>query len=176
VLVFRVPVARVQEAIVRLTGLGDLLSQRISLEDLQAPLERQTDAVGQLRERVSQLDRQLRNPDLAEEERARLQLERLQARQQLTDQIRLRDETLRRGRLALVSLTLTTRAEEEAVPVPPGDAEQRLRDAVSALAEMVTWGLYVLIVAGPFLVLAAIGVAVDRRRRRRADERLLERA
>jgi negative regulator of sigma E activity len=176
VLVFRVPVSRVQEAIVRLTGLGELLSQRISLEDLQAPLERQTDAVGELRARVRRLDRQVRNPDLAEEERARLQLELLQARQQLTDQIRQRDETLRRGRLALVSLTLTTRAEEEAVPVPPGDTEQRLRDALAALAEMVTWGLYVLIVAGPFLVLAAIGVAVDRRRRRRADDRLLERA
>ena len=175
-LVFRVPISRVQDAIVRLTGLGELLSQRITLEDLQAPLERQTDAVAELRTRVRSLQRQLRSTSLSEEERARLQLELMQTRQQLADQIRQRDETLRRGRLALVSLTLTTRAESESLPVPPGETEQRLRDAVAALGDAVAWILYVLIVAGPFLVLAAIGVALDRHRRRRADDRLLGRA
>ena len=87
-----------------------------------------------------------------------------------------RDETLRRGRLAVVALTLTTRAEAETVPAPPGEIEQRLRDALGALADTVTWALYVIIVAGPFVVLAAIGFVLDRRRRRRADDRLLERA
>lgn len=176
VLVFRIPVTRVQEAIVRLTGLGGLLSQRISLQDLQAPLERQTDAIAQLRTRVRTLERSLRNTRLSEEERARLQLELLQARQQLADQLRQRAETLERGRLALVSLTLTTRDAEEALPAPPGETEQRLRDAISALGDMVTWVLYAAIVASPFLVLSAAGVALERRRRRRADDRLLERA
>jgi Domain of unknown function (DUF4349) len=176
VLVFRIPVTRVQEAIVRLTSLGGLISQRIELEDLQAPLERQTDAIGELRTRVRSLERTLQNRNLSEEERARLQLELMQTRQQLADQLRQRAETLERGRLALVSLTLTTRDGAEAIPAPPGEAEQRLRDAVSALGEMVTWLLYAAIVASPFLALAAIGVALERRRRRRADDRLLERA
>jgi hypothetical protein len=176
VLVFRIPVTRVQEAIVRLTALGGLLSQRIELEDLQAPLERQTDAIADLRTRVRSLERSLRNPRLGEEERARLQLELMQTRQQLADRLRQRAETLERGRLALVSLTLTTRDAAEALPAPPGETEQRLRDAVAALGEMVTWLLYAAIVASPFVLLAAVGVALERRRRRRADERLLERA
>ena len=173
-LVFRVPVSRVQEAIVRLSGLGDLVSQRISLQDLQEPLERQTDAIGDLRGRIQSLQRRLRSTTLGEEERARLQLELLQAKQQLADQLRQRADTLQRARLALVSLALTTRDGAAVIPAPPGESEQRLRDALEALRDMVTWFLYAAIVAAPFLLLAVIGVALDRRRRRRADDRLLQ--
>jgi hypothetical protein len=50
-----------------------------------------------------------------------------------------------------------------------------VRDAASALAKALAWVVAALIVAGPVLLLGALAVPLGRRRRRRADERLLER-
>jgi hypothetical protein len=175
VLVVRVPVGKVSEAVLRFSELGSVASQQVSIADLQQTFNAQTDRVTSLRSTVAALERDLRRTDLTPEQRERLRTRLANARTSLEQAIGARLATQRRGRLAQVSLTLTTR--EGAAPVAPskpGRFEQTLRDALGLLAAMLTWLLAALIVAGPFLALAAVASVLERRRRRRSDRMLLE--
>lgn len=175
-LVVRVPVGNVAEAVLRFAGLGTVIGQQVSIQDLQLGLNRQSDQIRALRGTIATLQRELRRDDLTDESRARLRTRLGNARETLAARLRAREATERRGRLALVALTLTSReGAVVAPPEPPGRFEQTLRDAVHVLATLAVWLLAALIVAGPFLLLAAIGVLLEQRRRRRGDERLLER-
>ena len=83
-LVVRVPVGRVQDAIQAFSGLGTLVNQRIQVEDLQRTLDRQRRAItAQLRE-IARLESELERTDLTEEQRAELRLKLLEARRALT--------------------------------------------------------------------------------------------
>ena len=176
-LVVRVPVGNVAQAVLRFAGLGTVIGQQVSIEDLQLGLNRQNDRIRALRGTIATLERELRRDDLTDDARARLRARLQNARETLAARLNAREATERRGRLALVALTLTTReGAEVAPPAPPGRFEQTLRDALDVLATLTVWLLAALIVAGPFLLLAAIGVLLEQRRRRRGDERLLERA
>jgi Domain of unknown function (DUF4349) len=176
-LVVRVPVGKVQDAIARFSGLGVLVAQDIAIQDLQAQANRQDDRIAALRRTIATLERELEAPDLTREERAELERRIANADRTLKQAQRARAATARRGSLARVGLTLTTRDEGQALPPkPPGDFEQTLRDAVGALEQVVAWALAALIVASPFLALLALLVAFEARRRRRAEERLLQRA
>jgi hypothetical protein len=177
VLVVRVPIGRVQDAIARFSQLGTLVAQDISLQDLQVQANRQDDQIAALRRTIATLESELRDPNLTAEQRAELERRLGNARRTLTQRRNAREVTEQRGRLARVALTLTTRAEgQELPPPPPGEFEQTLRDALGALEQLVAWILAALIVTSPFLALTALLVALETRRRRRADERLLQRA
>jgi hypothetical protein len=162
-------------ATARFAELGTVVGQDVAIQDLQGSFNRQTTLIESLRGTILELERELRRDDLNVEARIRLQNRLANARAQHEAAIASRNATERRGRLATVSLTLTTREGAELQPpTPPGRFEQTLRDAVGVLAAMMTWLLAALIVVGPFALLAAAGVALERRRRRRADERLLD--
>jgi Domain of unknown function (DUF4349) len=177
VLVVRVPVRRVQEAILRFSALGTIVGQRISIEDLQSTLERQSEAIAALRRTIATLERDLEQPNLTDEQRAELRLRLVRARESLTQRTTSREATAQRAATARIALTLTTREQiEPVVPDKPGYFERTVRDAASALSKLLAWALAGLIVAGPFLVLAAIAIALERGRRRRGTQRLLERA
>jgi hypothetical protein len=174
-LVVRVPVGKVSEAVLRFSELGAVTSQQVSIADLQQTFNAQTDRVTSLRNTIAVLQRELRRTDLTPEQRERLQMRLANAQRSLDSALAARQATQRRGRLAQVSLTLTTREGAEPVaPSKPGRFEQTLRDALGVLAAILTWLLAALIVAGPFLALAVAAVVVERRRRRRSDQRLLE--
>jgi hypothetical protein len=173
----RVPITKVQDAIMRFSDLGVLVAQDVSLQDLQAQANRQDDQIAALQRTIATLERELADPDLTAEERAELQRRLANARETLKQRQNARETTERRGRLARVALTLTTRDEGQALPPsPPGDFEQTLRDALGALEQLVAWTLAALIVASPFLALTALLVALEARRRRRSEARLLQRA
>lgn len=174
-LVVRVPVDKVSEAVLRFAGLGTVVAQQVSIQDLQATFNAQSRRLDALRGTVAELERELRRTDLDVDTRIRLRGRLANARAQLAAAIGARNATGRRGRLATVSLTLTTREGAELQPpAPPGSFERTLRDALGVLGTAATWLLAALIVAGPFALLAALGVALERRRRRRAERRLLE--
>jgi hypothetical protein len=177
VLVVRVPVAKVQQAILRFSELGTIVGQRIAIEDLQRTLNRQSEAIQALRRTLATLESELRRPELTRERRAELRARLLRARESLARRVAGRDATSRRAATARIALTLTTR-EQTAVPVPerPGYFERTVRDAASALTKGLAWIVASLIVAGPLLALAAILLLLGRGRRRRAEQRLLERA
>ena len=178
-LVVRVPVDKVQTAILRFSQLGTLLAQRIEIQDLQGGVNRQSERIGELRGLVAELERALADPELTDEARRQVLEARLaQTRRQLDARLEARSATIKRGRFSRVSLTLTTRDDAQAPPAPspPGRFEDTLRDAVSVLGTIVGWLLYGLIVASPFLALALAAALLDRRRRRRGELGLLERA
>jgi hypothetical protein len=175
-LVVRVPIARVQDAIFRFSDLGTILSQQVNIQDLQAGFNRTEERIRSLRRSIADVERRLAAPDLTPEERANLRFRRLDLRQSLSAQLRARESTLREGSLARISLTLTTREGAAPVPSRPGYFERTLRDAFSVVGKAMAWTLYVLVVAAPFLALGLLVALAERARRRRADERLLERA
>jgi hypothetical protein len=143
----RVPVTRVQAAIVSFSDLGRILAQQTRITDLQQQLD--------------ELTRQLRQ---AKGDKARTQLLR-----------RERIAIQRRAAYATVDLGLTTHQPERKV-VPPGRLDRAVDDATGVLTAELAIGAYILIVAAPFLVLLAAAFAASRAYRRYADQRLLERA
>jgi hypothetical protein len=143
----RVPVSRVQAAVVSFSNLGRILAQQTQISDLQ--------------QRLDELTRQIR--------RARGDKTRIAALRRERTQIN------RRAAYATVDLALTTREPEQKV-VPPSRLDRAVDDATGVLTAELAIGAYILIVASPFLVLLAAAFAGSRAYRRYADQRLLERA
>jgi hypothetical protein len=146
-LALRVPVANLQKAIASFTQLGTILSQHISVADLQTGLDR--------------LDARIAKARKAGHDRT---VERLERR---------RAALIREGSYARVSLQLTT-AKPAAQHVAPGRFDRFLDNSGNILGKEAIAVLYALVVAGPFVLLAALLLLGDRTRRRRADHRLLE--
>jgi hypothetical protein len=171
----RVPIRRVQEAVVAFSELGSIISQNVSIRDLQGQIDRYTRDIRRLRDRLASLRGSLLDPDITTAERSRIEAALARARSRVAALEQERRVLSRQGRFAKISLALTTQrpaAKEES----PGRIERAVDDAGSVLAKEVAFGLYALIVASPFLVLIALGVVGARAGRRRADQRLLERA
>jgi hypothetical protein len=164
-LTLRVPISRVQEAIVRFTGLGTLVSQRISLDDIQPQADRLGRRISSLRSRIAELERK---GTLTPNERAEL----AQARRALAGLLRARTAVVREGTYARVALELTARspAEKQAAP---SRFDRFLDDAGSILAQELIVLLYALVIAGPFVLLGAAAFFTERARRRRANDALL---
>jgi hypothetical protein len=174
-LVLRVPIDRIQDAIQRFSALGSIVSQNIAVKDVQQRVNDQTRAIGQLKTEIQRIQTRLRNPNLSPAEREQLEYELGLDRQRLAAIQRARGATVRRAQLARVSLTLTTH-KAEAAPAGKSRFERTLDDALSVLGAEVAILLYVVLVAGPLLVLLVGGVLIARTQRRRLEERLLERA
>jgi Domain of unknown function (DUF4349) len=175
-LVVRVPVGRVQQAIFRFADLGAIVSQRIRIQDLQAGFNALERRILSLRQRIARLEARLADPATTPEQRARLRVQLLANRKNLAAALRSREATLRLGRLARIDLTLTTRREAAAAPSQPGYVERTLGDALELVGKALVWILYGAIVAAPFLLLGLLVWLGERARRRRSDERLLENA
>ena len=155
----RIPVSRVQAAIVEFSELGRILSQNTQISDLQQPLDEVT-------RRIRRLERNTARARGAERERLLAQIASLR---------RERTEINRRAAFATVSLDLTTHAPVEPAPAQ-GRLGRALDDAVGILLAELVIAAYVLIVASPFLVLLVAAFVGSRAYRHHADQRLLERA
>ncbi|HEU0304078.1 MAG TPA: DUF4349 domain-containing protein [Gaiellaceae bacterium] len=155
-IVVRVPIERVQTAILRFSELGKILDQHVSVRDVQPRLDRRF-------KRIAELQRLI--PSLSGDELAAAQaeLEALRAAQASDRQ---------RTSFATVALELTTQAEE-AVPASPGRIERAFERAVDVLAAEAVALVYATVVAAPFIVLAVALFGLVRVMKRRSDERLL---
>jgi hypothetical protein len=163
-IVLRIPTARVDEALAQLSALGTILGQRYGIEDLQQQADGLQTQIEQVQRRIAQILTQLESDTLSAENRAVLQ-SRLNASRQRLTQLR---ESLRatdaEARTATVYLTLTT---EEIEPGAVGGGT-RLDSVKDVLAWEAIAALYVLVVAGPFLLaglIVWIALVVVRRRR-----------
>ena len=106
--VLRVPVARVEDAVLRLGKLGEVTAQRIRIQDLQRQanvFERQIVA---LQATIAKLERKLAAGGLAPDERIRLQYQLDEAKRALAQKTKARASTVREGTLATVSLAFAT--------------------------------------------------------------------
>jgi Domain of unknown function (DUF4349) len=172
-LVLRVPIDRVQRALAQFSGYGTLLSQRISVRDLQQRADAQSSRITALRRGIAALERRLEG-SLPTNERDRLErLLTIERRRLVAQQKRLR-ATVRRAELARVALTLVTPRSK--ATAAPSRLDRTFDDAGSVLASELQILLYVLIVAGPLLVLGGLALVAARMQRSRSDRRLLERS
>ena len=146
-LALRVPVANLQKAIASFTDLGTILSQHISVADLQGGLDR--------------LDARIAAARHAGHDKAVKRLERR------------RDALIREGTYARVALQLTT-SKPAPQAAAPGRFDRFLDTSGDILGKEAIAVLYALVVAGPFVLIAALLFVGERARRRRADHRLLE--
>jgi hypothetical protein len=172
-LVLRIPVGHVEEALIRLTGLGTVLDRRVSIVDLEQALRRERQRILRLKVSIARMVEQLKQ-SLPADVRVRLQLLLEQARSDLAQATRANTATLREAAMARVSLTLTT--QQAATPVHKGGTgrfERAARDAGSFLAQAGAVVLFLLIVLSPVLVLVAAVVIGLRAYRKREERRLL---
>jgi hypothetical protein len=167
----RVPVPHVQQAIASFTELGTILSQRISVADLQRTVGRVDQRRLEARAVVSELEAKQRRVGLTPAEQARLS----RARHAVARLSRSRANLVAEGTYAKVSLRLTTR-KPAAKHATPGRFDRFWGDAGDILGKEAIIVLYALVMAGPFVLLAALALLAERARRRRADSRLLEEA
>jgi len=173
-LALKVPVQNAQKAIAKLGGLGTLLSQSVSTQDLQAKVTHQTSAIGSLRRAIAVYEAALQNTTLPATQRAELQIKLNNARRALTRLRHARAGTLASGATADISLLLTTR--NHAVVPPSHHGSTRIGRLLGSAAHFLALEgiivLYALIVLAPVLLLGALGWWILRERRRR-EERLL---
>jgi hypothetical protein len=174
-LVLRVPVSKVQDAVLRLGRLGDVTAQRVRIQDLQRQFDAQQRELTRLRLYIAGLERALTNPALPADQRLRLQLQLQDAKRSLTRKTRAHGRTEREGRLATVSVGFfAPGAASTAKPDHPGRLERAVRDAGGFLVAELSWILYALIVAAPIAVLVALALVGARAARRGSERRLLE--
>jgi Domain of unknown function (DUF4349) len=177
VLALRVPVQNAQKAITKLGGLGTLLSEQVSTQDLQAKVTHQTSAIGSLRRAIAVYEAALRNPSLSATQRAELQIKLNNARHALARLQHARAGTVAQGATADISLLLTT--NNHAIVAPGHHGSTRIGRLLGSAAHFLALEgiivLYALIVLAPVLLLGGLGWWILRERRRR-EERLLSTA
>ncbi|MFL6030043.1 MAG: DUF4349 domain-containing protein [Gaiellaceae bacterium] len=172
-LVLRVPIGRVEAALVRLSELGTVLDRDLSIVDLEQALRQQQERIVRLKVFIARATEQLKQ-DLPADVRLRLQLQLQQARADLSRATRAHKATLDEAAFSHISLMLTT--QKPAAPAKKGGAgrfERAARDAGSFLSGAGAWILFLLIVLSPLLVLAVAGGLGLRTYRRREERRLL---
>ena len=171
-LTLKVPTATVQDAIVRLSGLGKIVSQQVQIDDLQGQVDDLTKQETVLRERIARLSARLTATDLDAETRATLEARRDAARAELAKVRVARAQVNAEARYATIQLTLQT-TQSSVVPVAPSRWDRAVDRAVEILTVEAMVVLYALVILGPLAVVAVLVWLGRRGLRRRQDEQLL---
>jgi|SRR5581483_1482078 len=174
-LVVRVPVGRVQEAIVAFSALGDIVDQHTSIQDVQPTVDRRFRQMQAIRDVIAKLQARLESPALTADERRALEDRLVAQRRRLVVLQKEQAALLREMSFATVSLSLRSARQAAAAPDRPGRIERALDRSGSILLDELKVAVYVLIVGAPLLVLLALSLAGSRLWRRRVDARLLSR-
>ncbi len=171
-LTLRIPVAKTQDAIVRLSSLGTIVSQQVSIDDLQEIIDDFVRRARNVREQIVRITARLDSGTLGAEERAALELRRENLRAQLRSYRGSIATTKAEGRFATIQVSVVTPDTLGVVPTP-----SRLDRALDRALEVLVWegviALAVLLVATPFAILGLVAWLVRQVYRRREDERLL---
>ncbi len=171
-LTLKVPTANVQDAIVRLSGLGKIVSQQVQIDDLQGQVDELTKRETALREQIARLSARLAATDLSAETRATLEARRDAARSELAKVRVTRAQVSAEARTATIQLTLQTE-QSSVVPAVPSRWDRAVDRAGEILAVEAMVVLYTLVIAGPLALLAVLAWFARRGLRRRQDEQLL---
>jgi Domain of unknown function (DUF4349) len=151
----RVPAQNVKKAISRLADLGTIVSQELSVTDLQGKLETQSAQIAQLRRRVAALRAALADPALKDADRVLLQIRLAESKRALAQRLSARKGTVSAGATARISLVIGT--EKAIAPVAHrGRLGRMFHSAIGFLALEGMIALYALIVISPFALAAAL--------------------
>jgi Domain of unknown function (DUF4349) len=174
-LVLRVPVANVERAMIRLSALGTVLDQHVSIVNLEQTVQQQRDRIRALRVRIAKITAALQQ-SLPADVRLRLEFQLDDARRALARATGAHKATLREAALSRIAVTLTT---ERAVAAPAhhrGRFGSAVANAADFLAAAGAVALLLLIVVSPLLLLALLWWFGARAWRRREERRLLAEA
>ncbi len=165
----RIPTQNVKTALARLAGLGTIVSQRLSVTDLQQQFKTQSDEIAQLRRRIAALRAAIADPSLADAQKVLLRIQLAESRRALSQRLHARAGTVSAGTTSSVSVVIGTKKAIAPVPHREGRIGRMLDSAVGFLALEAIVALYALIVISPF---ALIGAVVWFWRRRSVDRLL----
>jgi len=171
-LVLRVPVGHVEDAMIRLSSLGTVLSQNVSIIDLENVVRRQRLRIQSLRIQIARITAALQQPGLAPDVKLRLQFQLDDARRNLADATGRNRATLREAALSRISLALTTQ-KAAAAKHGSGRFGSAVSDALDFLAGAGAVALAALIVLGPIAAIVLLLWWGVRTYRRREAQRLL---
>jgi hypothetical protein len=168
----RVPVAKVQEAIAGLSGLGSIVSQQVTIDDLQEELDALERRQSSVRAQIARITARLDTATLEPEERAVLEtrLRRLQG--ELRELRRSIAGTNAEARMSTIELTVVTPGAGAAAPAP-SRLDRTLDEALNVLVWEGVVVLALAIVLAPIALVALAAWLGQRLYRRREDERLL---
>src|SRR5439155_14166714 len=173
-LVLRVPVARVTDAMVRLSALGTVLEQHVSIVDLENTVRQQRQRIRALRLQIVRITAALQQPGLSADERLRLQFQLDDARRNLSNATGQNKATLREAALSRIALSMTT---QKPIAVAKkhhnGFFVRTVSSAVDFLAGAGAVAVAALIIVSPLLVLVGLVFWGLRVYRRREAQRLL---
>jgi len=175
-IVAKVPIGRMEEATDRFTGLGRLAAAQVDISDLQAQADTLEQQVASARLQIAQFTARLASDDLTKVQRATLVERRARARARLADLNASVARTKRSAALADLTVVLTT--DDAAVAPAPGSpgAGDRAREALGVLADLGVLAVWLLVIAAPFALVAALVLLARRLLRRHRERRLLETA
>jgi Domain of unknown function (DUF4349) len=159
----RVPAQNVKTAIARLSSLGTIVSQRLSVTDVQDRFRTESAQIAQLRRRAAALETALRTQVLQESQRILLQIKLAETKRALAERLNARKGTIAAAANASISLVIDTEKAVAPAPAHRSRLDRMLHSAVGFLALEGVVALYALIVASPF-ALAALLVWLWRRR------------
>ena len=172
-LALRVPVGRVEDAVVRLGELGTVTGQRVATVDLQAGIDRRDNRIERINRAIRVEELRLESGTLtpAQELETRLRIERL--RNQSADLHRANLADRREAATSELALTLHTRAAAAAQEDESG-AAGAAGDALRFLEAAGVVALFLAIVLSPIVLLVVLLWLALRTRSRRVEARLLD--
>jgi hypothetical protein len=168
----RVPVGKVQEAITGLSDLGRIVSQQVSIEDLQQTLDQLERQEAKTRSEIARIRARLQAEELDAQTEAVLRSKLQTLRAELTDLRAGISSTEAEARMSTIQLTVVTPGASGAV-APPSRIDRAIDEAVNVLAWEGVIALGMLIVLAPFALVALAAWLGHRLFRRHEEERLL---
>lgn len=172
-LTVRVPVARVQDAIAGLSGLGRIVAQQVTIDDLQAELDALERRQASLRAQIARITARLETEQLDAETRAVLEARRRTLQAELR-RIKIGIASANaEARMSTIQLTVVTPGLSGAIAPPPSRLDRTIDEALNVLAWEGVIVLGLLIVVAPFALVGAAAWLGRRLYRRREEDRLL---
>jgi hypothetical protein len=152
----RIPTQNVKTALTRLAGLGTLVSQELSVTDLEQQLKNESAQIAQLRRRIAALRTAINDPSLADAQKVLLRIRLAESRRALSQRVHAQKGTISAGTTSTVSLVIGTKKAIAPVPQPRGRIGRMVHSAVGFLALEGIILLYALIVISPLAIVAAL--------------------
>ncbi|HYI74643.1 MAG TPA: DUF4349 domain-containing protein [Gaiellaceae bacterium] len=171
-LTVRVPVGKVQEAITGLSGLGRIVSQQVTIDDLQGTLDQLEQREAKVRSEIARIRARLASENLDAQTEAVLRAKLQTLRAELPELRRGIASTEAEGRMSTIQLTVAT-PEAFGSVASPSRIDRAVDEALNVLAWEAVIVLGMLIVFAPFALLALAAWLGRRIYRRHEEERLL---
>ena len=174
-MVLRVPIVKVQPAVARLTALGTIITDHVSIQDVQGQLNKRYSQMQALRVKIADLRAKLTETTLTTSQRAFFQAALTQRVAQLGNLQQQQSAEKTRVSFATISLDLRTKQAAAVVPSKPGRIGRALSNIGRVLVVEAEVLVYILLIGGPFVLVALLLWASRRSLRRRSEEQLLAR-